>query len=221
MKIAVLGGTFNPLHNGHVMIAESACEKLGYDKVLFVPSFMPPHKIMAAGMTAKDRLEMVQGFCEAEGNGRFFCESCEMERGGISYTCDTLEFILKKYKNELTGKLGFILGEESAAEFSKWKNPDRITEMADLVIAVRKQGEKRQSGDENVANTPLGNFTGDFSECFNKEKFGYPFIELQNPVLTISSSEIRELIAEEKLWEKYVPKSISDYIKERGLYGYR
>ncbi|MCQ2585964.1 MAG: nicotinate (nicotinamide) nucleotide adenylyltransferase [Treponema sp.] len=217
MKIAVLGGTFNPLHNGHVMIAELVCEKLGYDRVLFVPSFMPPHKIITAKMTAEDRLEMVRVFCEKEGSGRFLCEPCEIERGGVSYTCDTLEYISEKYKNNIEGKPAFILGEESAAEFHKWKNPDRISELADLVIARRKPGMVLTGVSEN---TPRGQFNGDFSAVFNPEEFGYPYIELQNPEMKISSSEIRTLIAEGGEWEKYLPESVTEYIKGRGLYGY-
>lgn len=217
MKIAVLGGTFNPLHNGHVMIAELVCEKLGYDRVLFVPSFMPPHKIITAKMTAENRLEMVRGFCEKEGSGRFLCEPCEIERGGVSYTCDTLEYISEKYKNCIEGKPAFILGEESAAEFHKWKNPDRIADLADLVIARRKPGNLASGV---LENTPSGQFTGDFSAVFNPETFGYPYIELQNPEMKISSSEIRTLIAEGGEWEKYLPESVTEYIKGRGLYGY-
>ncbi len=217
MRIAVLGGTFNPLHKGHVMLAELACEKLGYDRVLFIPSYIPPHKIITAKMTAEDRLEMVRGFCEKEGSGRFLCETCEIERGGVSYTCDTLEYISEKYKNNIEGKPGFILGEESAAEFHKWKNPDRIADLADLVIARRKPGNLAAGVSEN---TPKGQFTGDFSRVFNSENFGYPFIELQNPEMKISSSEIRALIAEGGDWEKYLPRAVTEYIKGRKLYGY-
>lgn len=218
MKIAVLGGTFNPLHNGHVMIAREACERLGYDRVLFVPAFLPPHKRVSSKETAFDRLEMVEAFCKEEGSGRFLCEPCEIEREGVSYTCDTLEYISEKYKNEIKGKPAFILGEEAAAEFHKWRNPERIAETADLIVARRKPGDLISGLSQNKANVPSGNFTGDFSASFNPETFGYPFIELQNPEMRLSSSEIRVLIENGGDWEKLVPKAVAEYIKQKKLY---
>lgn len=215
MKIAVLGGTFNPLHKGHEMIARSVCEELGYEKVLFVPSYIPPHKQINCSVTAEERLRMVQVFCHSEKSGRFVCEPCEIERGGVSYTSETLEFIAEKYSKELSGKPAFILGEESAAEFHKWKNPERIAEIADLIVAVRKQGT---SGNLTEANVPCGKFDGDFSTAFDEKTFGFPFIKLGNPEMKVSSSEIRSLIALGKSFEHLVPESIAGFIKETGLY---
>ncbi len=217
MKIAVLGGTFNPLHNGHVMVARNVCEKLGYDRVLFVPAFLPPHKTAGSKETAEDRLEMVRAFCESEGSGRFVCEPCEMDRGGVSYTVDTLEFLTEKYKEQLTGKPAFILGEESAAEFEKWKSTDRIIELADLIVACRKPGNSPGTASVNI---PTGNFKGDFSVGFDDEHFAYPFISLQNPEMRVSSSEIREeIVSGNSEWKKKVPESVAKYIEEHGLYG--
>lgn len=218
MKIAVLGGTFNPLHKGHVMIAKEVCEKLGYDKVLFVPAFMPPHKMISSKETAENRLEMVNAFCKKEGSGRFLCEPCEIEREGISYTCDTLEYIAGKYKDVIDGKPAFILGEESAAEFHKWKNPERIAELADLIIAGRKPGNLVSEIPQGKANIPSGNFTGDFSAGFNPETFRFPFIELQNPEIKVSSSEIRVLVNKGGNWEQLVPEAVAEYIKQKKLY---
>lgn len=215
VKIAVLGGTFNPLHKGHQMLAEEVC-KAGYDKVLFVPAYLPPHKEITSSISAFDRLEMVRHFCEKEGKNRFYCESCEMDRGGVSYTCDTLEFIADKYKNEIECKIAFVLGEESAAQFHKWKNPERIVEIADLIIARRKPVNV-DSGAGSF-NKPKGNFGDDFSAFFNPEKFGFPFIELQNPEIDVSSTEIRSLILNNGNWKDYVPDSVYEYIQIKQLY---
>ncbi|MCF0242297.1 MAG: nicotinate (nicotinamide) nucleotide adenylyltransferase [Treponema sp.] len=219
MKIAVLGGSFNPLHNGHVMIARSVCEDLGYDKVLFVPAFIPPHKQINCNVSAFERLQMVSEFCKSEENGRFVCESCEIERGGISYTCDTLKYLSEKYRDILEGKLAFILGEESAAEFHKWKNPEKIAELSDIVIARRGNPNKMKivNGFES-ANLPTGNFTGDFSVEFNAESFGFPFIELKNSLVLVSSSEIRNLISGGADWKPFVPSSVANYIEKNHLY---
>lgn len=212
MRIAVLGGSFNPLHNGHVMIARSVCSDLGYDKVLFVPAFIPPHKSIRCNVTAEERLEMVNAFCVAEGNGAFECEPCEIERGGVSYTCDTLEYICQKYGGVLEEKPAFVLGEESAAEFHKWKNPDRIVQLADLVIAGR------EAGPEKNTNCPVGEFTGDFSVEFDGKRFGYPYVELKNPIMKISSSRIRTMIENGDPWESLVPETIGKIIKDRKFY---
>ena len=132
MKVAVFGGTFNPLHVGHAMLADTIVRELGYDKVLFVPTYQPPHKDSAKIIDAKHRMEIISRFCESEGDGHFELESCEVERGGISYTSDTLEYLTKKYEGKLTKKLAFVMGDEVAAEFSKWRNPERVSELLSL-----------------------------------------------------------------------------------------
>ena len=103
MRIAILGGTFNPVHNGHVLLASSVCETFGYDKLLFVPSFLPPHKIASGLVSVENRLEMLELACEAD--PRFEVERCEIDRGGISYTWETVCFIEEKYHAELEGKI--------------------------------------------------------------------------------------------------------------------
>ena len=90
MKIAILGGSFNPIHIGHCMLAESVIKDLGYDKVLFVPTNLPPHKMLNNAPSAQERFNMVKAFCDT--NSRFDAESCEIDRGGVSYTFDTLQF---------------------------------------------------------------------------------------------------------------------------------
>ena len=123
MKVAVFGGTFNPLHIGHAMLADTIVKELGYDKVLFVPTYQPPHKDASKIVAAEHRMAMISRFCESEGNGHFELEPCEIERGGISYTSDTLEYLTKKYEGKLSEKLAFVMGDEVAAEFHKWRNP--------------------------------------------------------------------------------------------------
>ena len=225
MKIAVFGGSFNPFHIGHGMVADSVIRELGYDKVIFVPTCVPPHKEMVAlGATAEDRLGMIKAFCGAEGDGLgpdapFLFDSCEIDRGGVSYTCDTLEYLTKKCKPVLDGKLGFIMGEEIAAEFHKWKNPDKIAQLADLIIIPRNPDYSR--GDKGVAehgNKPAGAYTGDFSVAFNGEDFGYPYKMLSQPVVSVSSTDIRNRIAGGKSFKYLVPSAVFEYIEEKRLY---
>ena len=217
MKVAVFGGTFNPLHVGHAMLADTIVRELGYDKVLFVPTYQPPHKDSAKIIDAKHRMEMISRFCASEGEGHFELESCEVERGGISYTSDTLEYLTKKYEGKLTKKLAFVMGDEVAAEFSKWRNPERVSELADLIIVHRYPDVKAMES-SLYENKPTGDYKGDFSVKFDLKSFGYPCIYLDSPMLPVSSTNIRRRISERKSFRYLVPPAVFDYINNNKLY---
>lgn len=217
MKVAVFGGTFNPLHVGHAMLADTIVRELGYDKVLFVPTYQPPHKDSAKIIDAKHRMEMISRFCESEGHGHFELEPCEVERGGISYTSDTLEYLTKKYEGKLTKKLAFVMGDEVAAEFSKWRNPERVSELADLIIVHRYPDVKAMES-TLYENQPTGDYKGDFSVKFDLKNFEYPCIYIDSPMLPVSSTDIRRRISEGKSFRYLVPPAVFNYIKEKGLY---
>lgn len=216
MKIGVIGGSFNPLHIGHAMLADTLVRELGYDKVLFVPTFIPPHKQISEGATTEQRMQMVKAFCDSVPGGIFEMEPCEIERGGVSYTVDTMKYLLEKYKGQLTGKIGFALGSEVAAEFHKWKEPDVISQIADLVVVPRYPDYV--TGTAQHKNIPTGHYKGDFNSEFNSENFKYNHILLKNPILPLSSTEIRTRIAEGRSFEYLVPKAIYDYIQANKLY---
>ena len=217
MKVAVFGGTFNPLHVGHAMLADTIVRELGYDKVLFVPTYAPPHKEISKIIDAKHRMKMISCFCSSEGDGHFELEPCEVERGGISYTSDTLEYLTKKYEGKLTKKLAFVMGDEVAAEFSKWRNPEKVSELADLIIVHRYPDVKAMES-SLYENKPTGDYKGDFSVKFDLKSFGYPCIYLDSPMLPVSSTDIRRRISEGKSFRYLVPPAVFNYIKEKGLY---
>ncbi len=217
MKIAVFGGTFNPLHIGHAMLADTIVRELGYDKVLFVPTYQPPHKEISKIVKAEDRLAMVKAFCESEGQGHFELEPCEVERGGVSYTSDTLEYLTKKYEGKLSQKLAFVMGDEVAAEFSKWRNPQKVSDLADLIIVYRYPDVKAMES-SLYENKPTGDYKGDFSVKFDQKSFAYPFIYIENPMLPVSSTDIRRRISEGKSFRYLVPPAVFDYIIENNLY---
>ena len=222
MKIAVFGGSFNPLHNGHAMLADTVIKDLGYDKVLFVPTCIPPHKRVNADVSPEKRLEMLELFCRTNGYGHFEVEPCEIERGGVSYTVDTIEYLNKKYSNVLEGKLAFIMGDEVAAEFDKWKNPEKISELADLIITHRIKDDSASYPDAevmaNVQNTPIGDYKGDFNVRFDEKSFKYPCTFLKESVLPVSSSDIRKRIIEGRSIKYLVPSEIYRFIMENNLY---
>ena len=200
------------------MLAETAVKELGYDKVLIVPTFIPPHKMMANAPSAEDRLGMVRAFCGA--SEHFVAEDCEIARGGVSYTYDTLTVVMDKYGKNVNGRPALIIGQETAAEFHKWYRVDEIIQAADIIIA------RRHRDDNNVdttafENIPAGVYTGGYPSDSIMETFRYPHSILPNPMLPLSSTEIRARIVEGKSWRYLVPEPVFQYIIERKLYGYK
>ena len=226
MKLAILGGSFNPLHIGHAMLADVIIREMHYDKVLFIPTFKPPHKEITAKITTEQRVEIVKRFCDAVGDGKFELETCEVERQGISYTVDTVEYIIEKYKDVLEGKPALLMGEEIAAEFSKWKSPDVIAKKTDLIVVPRYpdfygnqiRDGKAFNGRIMSKNLPVGNYLGDFKVHFDSKTFPYPHKFLDIPILTVSSTEIRARIAAGRSFKYLIPKVVYEYIEEAQLY---
>lgn len=141
MKIGILGGTFNPIHYGHLILGEQVLGQLGLDRVIFVPSFIPPHKKNDAVVEAAHRLRMVR--LAVGRNAHFAVSDIEIRRRGKSYTVDTLRQICRKYRE---AELFFICGSDLVSELPTWKNLDEILRMAKFVLAKRPGFGKRLSG---------------------------------------------------------------------------
>ena len=215
MKIAVLGGSFNPIHIGHLVLADTVCKLLGYDKVLFIPVYEPPHKKMSETVSAQDRLRMVEE--AVKGDPRFVPESCEIDRGGVSYTWDTVCFLEEKYKDVLEGKIGLIFGEDLVPDYDKWNHADELSRRADLIIACRHESFKC---DEEFVNAPSGEYGKNQHLEYTRYNFPYPHKVVENPRMDISSSEIRQKIAKNGAWRYLVSEGVFEYIKSGGLYGF-
>ena len=192
MKLAVLGGSFNPPHIGHLALAEDVRITFGYDKVLFIPVHLPPHKQLALGATDEDRLEMVS--LAVKDNPFFEVDGCEIKRGGVSYTIDTLRLLKERYKNVLEGKIGFIIGDDLAEGFSTWHCAEQIPVEADLILACRNHSD------------------------VTKLDFPYEHKTILNDIVSVSSSEIRQKIASGKSWRYLVANEVYRYIESRHLY---
>ncbi|MDR3200284.1 MAG: nicotinate (nicotinamide) nucleotide adenylyltransferase [Spirochaetales bacterium] len=132
MKIAVLGGTFNPIHNGHLFLAEEVLS-LGYERVIFVPSHKPAHKEVNAHDDPLMRLEMTRLACA--GREEFIVEDCEILRKGTSYTIQTIEYLMGKY--DIAEKPGLVIGDDLVAGFDRWKNSDALRKTVRVIIAHR------------------------------------------------------------------------------------
>lgn len=217
MKLAILGGSFNPLHIGHAMMADTAVRELGYDKVLFIPTGIPPHKEIKATVTSLQRMEMVRAFCNSVKDSPFELETCEINRKGVSYTIDTVNFLLEKYKNQLSQKPALLMGAEIAAEFYKWKESEKLGQLCHLVIFPR-QPDFYSKDSSTFKNSALGRFKGDFEVAFDKENFNYPCTLLDSPLVTVSSTEIRLRIASGKSYRYLLPQAVYEYIESHNLY---
>jgi nicotinate (nicotinamide) nucleotide adenylyltransferase len=171
VKIAMFGGSFNPVHNGHIELAKAVHEQAGYDKVLFVPAYHSPFKDMPSGASDNDRLCMLH--LALDGFDWACIEDCELKRGGLSYTYDTVEFLEQKYaaSGELTGKLGLVIGTDLVAGFSRWHRAEELAAKVDIILARRNLD----------------------APC-DKPEFAH--YELQNPYVDVSSSEIRDAVHE-------------------------
>ncbi len=140
-KIGILGGTFNPIHYGHLILGEQVLGQLKLDRVIFVPTFIPPHKSSKDVIGSHDRLNMIK--LAVSGNSRFTVSDLEMRRKGMSYTVDTLRQIKSKYPSS---ELFFICGSDLVSEIPKWKDVGEIYKLARFVLVKRPGFGKRLSG---------------------------------------------------------------------------
>jgi nicotinate-nucleotide adenylyltransferase len=197
MRYAILGGSFNPVHIGHLALADSVLSSLDYDRVIFVPAFESPFKLGAAVENPQDRLSML--FASILGDTRLLVDDCEIRRKGVSYTIDTLADIERRYYPE--GKLGLVIGDDLAPNFPDWKNVPQILEKADIIIARRiLAGTTGNPGDSSAPAFP------------------YPHKTLANDIVNISSAEIRARISQNKNWRYLVPQSVQRIIESKSLY---
>jgi nicotinate-nucleotide adenylyltransferase len=188
LRIGVLGGSFNPPHNGHLIIASDAFEALKLDKLLIIPAFANPLKGHdAEGATPEQRLEMTR--LAFGGDARFEVSAVEMDRGGLSFTVDTLEALSRQYAG---AELVLLAGIDALRSLDKWRSPERIRELARLVAMSRGPDSQDDAGD-------------DFEIVTTRR-------------IDISSSEIRSRLAEGKPVRGFVAESVERYITAAKLY---
>lgn len=195
MNCLVLGGSFNPIHLGHLFLGQEVAEEFGYDRVLLVPSFIPPHKSMLDDPGAYARLAMAR--LAVADDPLFEVDDCEIRRGGVSYTIDTIAHVRERWQP--AGKPGLVIGDDLVAGFGTWREPERLAHECGLIVARRSAG-----GNGTVAAVL---------------SMPYEHGVAHNLLLEISSTDIRARIASGKPWRRLVPGSVAAYIEDHGLYG--
>jgi len=187
-----MGGTFDPIHIAHLVIAEAALEQCGLDRVLFIPSAHPPHKCEGGLSSIEDRIAMVR--LAIEGNDHLELSDIETRREGKSYTIETVR--------ELRAALGsnehiyFIMGSDSLTQLSSWKAPKHLLDEVQIVV-VRRPGVSEHEADPEALEKVL---------------------ILDSPLMEISSSDIRRRAGEGRSIRYLVPAAVESYIREKNLY---
>jgi nicotinate-nucleotide adenylyltransferase len=194
--VGILGGTFDPIHVGHVAAAAAALECAKLDRVVFVPSAQPPHR-GAALAPAADRLEMCR--LAIAGEPRFEVSDVELKRGGRSYTVDTLHELKRLQPAD---DLFLILGWDAARLLRTWREPEKVRELASIVIVRRPGMKPPQRADFDAAGLAAGRFT---------------FCGLHTTP-DVSGSEVRRAIGRGESVAGKVPEPVERYIAKRHLY---
>ena len=198
-KIGILGGTVDPIHIGHLIMAEGIREAFGLDKIFFVPSGNPPHKKFRTVTDAEHRYNMV---CKALSDNPYFDVSrIEINRKGYTYTIDTLKYLREQKASD--AKFSYIIGADVLFDLLTWKNYKEVFAVCEFIAALRPGGE---------------------SEKFSKQikyledTFSAKIMGADIPLMDISSTAIRKRIKEGKSVKYMVPEDVNVYIKRNRLY---
>lgn len=198
MRIGIFGGSFNPIHNGHIQLINGIISELNLDKLLVVPSFLPPHKLVESPVSPKDRIAMCE-LCMSD-IPRVEVSDIEIKRGGKSYTYETLQELHSIYP---TDDLFLIMGADMFLSIETWKNPKIIFKLAAICGVPRKGVGCRQ-------------------ELIDRESFlksiGAETRVLNLTLPEVSSSEIREFVKNGRSIDKLVSEQVENYILENNLY---
>lgn len=198
-KIGIMGGTFNPIHNGHLILGQTAFEQFELDEILFMPNRKPYYKKMSNAVTDEQRCDMVK--LAIEGNEAFSFSDIEMKREGDTFTIDTLRILTEENPD---CEYYFIMGADSLFHFDSWKEPEEITKLAVLLVATR----------ESMASFDIESQIEYLQSEYENARIQCLF----SPNLEISSSQLRKRCREKKSIRYLVPDSVASYIQEHQLY---
>ncbi|MFO7812049.1 MAG: nicotinate-nucleotide adenylyltransferase [Pelovirga sp.] len=211
MRIGLLGGTFNPIHNGHLHIAEEVRKSCQLDQVWFLPTWQPPHKEVATDVSFADRLAMVAA--AVADHPDFFACDLEGQRGGISFSVETLTELREKYPDH---EFFFIMGLDSFREISQWHRYQELFELAHIVVTTRPGFEGTLQ--ELLPVAIADRFCYDSQSKKLRFDKGFSLILVDHTSYDISSTQIRQWVAQQRSIDEVVPPAVSSYIATHQLY---
>lgn len=212
MRVAILGGTFNPVHYGHLRVAEEAREAMGLDRVIFMPTSITPHKADEQAAPAWARLEMLR--IAVSGNPCFSVSDMEIERGGKSYTIDTVRE-LKGKERDIDASL--IVGNDSFNDITSWREYDELLKLASFIV-VHRPGYAVKKPAEALPVELARKFWYDADSGSFMSPFGTRITYLATTLLDISSSDIRRRVGEGGSVRYLLPCEVEECISRHGLY---
>lgn len=213
MRVGVLGGTFDPVHLGHLRAAEEVGEDLGLDRVYLIPAAMPPHKDRKPVTSFEHRLEMIR--LATEGAPMLKPLDLEGRRQGLSYSIETLRELHSMFPSGL--ELFFIIGMDAFLEITAWKEHERLFDYSHFIV-IQRAGTQEGRFEEFVQSLGMG---------FKREESGRTFLHPSGmrvfykkiTLMGISATQIREKISRGGSIRYLTPKAVRTYIMEKGLYG--
>ncbi len=200
MKLGIFGGTFDPVHHGHLLLAECCREQCELDQIWFMPAHVPPHKQGRTLSPAFRRLEMLQ--LATAGHPSFFVSDIEIERGGVSYTVETLMRVREMHPE---AEIFFLMGADSLKDLPTWREAKRICELA-VPIVVRRRGSPEPDFD-SLTGLVLATRLATIIEH-----------QVQMPLIGFSSTSIRDAVAGGRSIRFLTPHAVEQYIRTHHLY---
>lgn len=198
MKIGIMGGTFNPIHLGHLVLSEYIRDEMGLDKIIFIPTGNPPHKDSSKIISGVHRKAMVE--LSIEDNSYFTLSDIELERTEKSYTIDTIHELKNMYKDD---SLIMIIGADSLMDIERWREPSKLLNAIDIIVADRVLRDEEDVVEE-IARLNL--------------KYSVGIRYFHTPLIEISSTQIRDRSNNGKSIKYLVKKEVYNYILENNLY---
>lgn len=197
-KIGIMGGTFNPIHNGHLLLAERAYEAYALDQIIFMPTRQPAYKVDTEIASEEIRADMIR--MSIANKSYFYISTLEYEREGNTYTIDTMEMLLEKYRDCI---FYFIIGADSLFQLEHWHRAADLMKITHFLVATRNYEsiESMKAQAEKL-----------------RQKYGANIAFIPFPTMEISSSNIRKRCKEQLSISYLVPENVEAYIKERKLY---
>ena len=212
MRVGLFGGSFNPIHIGHLRAAEEDREALALDLVYFIPAASPPHKPHEGLAPAEHRLQMVR--LATKSNRHFIVSDAEVRRSGRSYSIDTVRYFLSTMREK--ADLHLIMGADQFAELETWKEADELVRLCNLIVHTRRLESGEAPAQSSLA--AIGHFGYTDAQDHYVHSSGHTLSFVTTTFLPISATLIRRKLAARESVRYLVPDDVADYIQRHGLY---